>query len=88
MKPTIGRIVIYKPQLADPPHNFADFLHAIIVRVWPDDTCVNLKVINDEAVDYWVTSSLLDEEPGDQQPGRWRWPVLYKEISMTLRRTP
>ena len=65
MKPTIGRIVIYKLNQNDKdrlkemgstnPNNGADEAPAIVVRVW-SDTCVNLKVICDGAENLWRTS--------------------------------
>lgn len=73
MKPTIGRIVIYR--LAGNERNLftnnAEELPAVITRVW-SDTCVNLKVFNDGNQDFWRTSVLVDD--GNLQPGVWRWP--------------
>lgn len=79
MKPTIGRIVIYKLSEQDKeqlkalgsqnPNNGADEAPAMIVRTWGSDNCVNLRVIIDGNETLWRTSALL----GDQ-PSQWRWP--------------
>lgn len=70
MKPTIGRIVIYKfSDYEKCPHvNNADECPAIIVRVW-SDTCVNLKLLVDGPDVPWFTSIVQ----GDQQR-QWHWP--------------
>jgi hypothetical protein len=78
MKPTIGRIVIYKLTDADKaklkelgrhnPNNGAEEAPAMVVRVW-SDICVNLRVILDGDDTLWVTSASL----GDQ-PRQWQWP--------------
>jgi hypothetical protein len=77
MKPTIGRIVIYKTTEAD-RKQFYDAhgngesvkeLPAIIVNVW-SDTCVNLKVLGDAPIDVWRTS--MNQGDGE---GNWNWPV-------------
>lgn len=81
MKPTVGRIVIFKlddfardqiegATKTPNPNNGADECPAVIVRVWGDE-CVNLRLLTDGppcAVE-WRTSALL----GDQ-PGQWSWP--------------
>lgn len=55
MKPTLGRIVIYRLTDSDADINGAREFPAIIVRVW-SDTCVNLKVLLDDDQDRWATS--------------------------------
>ena len=67
-KPSVGRVVHYVPRDADPPHNNAEVLPAIITRVW-SDTCVNLRVLNDEIYDFWVTSATQGAGPRE-----WTWP--------------
>jgi hypothetical protein len=67
-KPSVGRVVHYKPMVTDPPHNNAAVLPAIITAVW-SDTCVNLRVINDQVWDFWKTSANV----GDLD-GQWNWP--------------
>lgn len=67
-KPSIGRVVHYKPLDSDPPRNNAEVLPAVIVRVW-SDTCVNLRVLNDQVYDFWKTSSKLGDGAGE-----WNWP--------------
>lgn len=74
-KPSIGRIVHYKPteaqikEMNDHPNcNTAKVLPAIIVAVW-DEQCVNLKVICDGEINLWVTSS----KQGDGEY-EWNWP--------------
>lgn len=77
MKPTIGRIVIYKTTEEDRKTfqalrgngNNVNELPAIIVNVW-SDTCVNLKVIGDAPIDLWKTS--MNQGDGE---GNWNWPV-------------
>lgn len=81
MKPSIGRIVIYcvpTDERKAPFGNEAEFLPAIITRVWTDST-INLKIIADGPYDYWRTSVTLDDS-GEipQQMYTWRWPELVK----------
>ena len=84
--PIIGQIVHY--ELTDYDANIirrqhassrlnmpqaGDVYPAIIVRVW-SETCVNLRVVLDGTVDYWVTSrNLRTVPPGDdpQTAGHW-----------------
>jgi len=76
MKPTIGRIVIYKLSDYDKerlkgmgsgnPNNGADEAPAIVVRAW-SDTCVNLRVLIDGEQTLWVTSVLLGDGPSNWQ---------------------
>lgn len=75
MKPTIGRIVIYRftdqeKELKDgkSPVNGADEAPAMVVRVW-GESCVNLKVILDGEGTLWATSRNNGEGSGN-----WRWP--------------
>lgn len=68
MKPSICRMVVYAPSKDDPAHNGAPVLPAVITRVW-SDTCVNLKVINDEDRDFWVTSVVQGDGVRN-----WNWP--------------
>ena len=76
MKPSIGRIVIYKYSESEKCQhtNGATEVPAVIVRVW-SDACVNLKLIEDGPQDSWRTSRLLytGPESGDGS-GQWRWP--------------
>lgn len=67
-KPSVGRVVHYKPFDTDPPRNNAEVLPAVIVRVW-SDTCVNLRVLNDQVYDFWRTSSTFGNDAG-----QWNWP--------------
>lgn len=76
MKPTIGRIVIYKTTeedrkvLKDAYGNQSTELPAIVVAAW-SETCINAKVITDSSIgDLWKTSI----SQGDQE-GQWNWPV-------------
>ncbi|MGH9685305.1 MAG: hypothetical protein ACRD4S_17045 [Candidatus Acidiferrales bacterium] len=71
MKPTIGRIVIYKYAKNEQCNhtNHAALCPAVIVRVW-SDTCVNLKLLEDGPLDSWKTSVAL----GDRET-EWSWPV-------------
>lgn len=70
LRPSLGRIVIYKLGGSDDPtvNNGATECAAMIVRVW-SDTCVNLQLMLDGTNMSWKTSVLL----GDQ-PGQWSWP--------------
>ena len=71
MKPTIGRIVLYRVRPDDPPelrNNRAEVLPAIITAVF-SDTVVNLKIFTDGSVDVWHTSRSLGSELG-----QWSWP--------------
>jgi hypothetical protein len=69
MKPTIGRIVIYKYSENCSHQNGSDECPAMIVRVW-SDTTVNLKLIEDGPINSWKTSVIQ----GDGK-GNWQWPV-------------
>ena len=70
VKPTIGRIVIYKYHDNEKPSAFtADECAAVIVRVH-SDTCVNLRLIEDaHAAPPLKTSVVLGT-----QPTTWHWP--------------
>ena len=77
MKPTIGRIVIYKTTEADRTlartaanHNVQEELPAIVVAVW-SETCINVRVFSDGNSLEWKTSILQGE-----QEGQWHWPVV------------
>ena len=77
MKPTIGRIVIYKTTEAEQQtmedstnQNVQKELPAIIVAVWSEST-VNLKVILDGAGELWKTSATKGESEGN-----WDFPVI------------
>lgn len=73
MKPSIGRIVIYKYADSEKCQhtNGSEECPAIIVRVW-SDTCVNLKLLEDGQQNSWKTSVLTSELAGTA--GQWRWP--------------
>lgn len=74
MKPSLGRIVLFKSK--DPLHlsNGADEAPAIITRVW-SDTCVNLTVFRDATEPLAVTSVVLAEDfEASGQWTAWRWP--------------
>lgn len=83
MKPTIGRIVIYRLDALDKaklkelgqdnPNNGADEAPAIVVRVW-SDTCVNLKVCIDGPTDLWITSAAIESSTDSVKERRWLWP--------------
>lgn len=70
MKPSIGRIVIYKfSDYEKCSHtNGADECPAVIVGVW-SETCVNLKLLTDGPGVPWVTS--ITQGDGQRQ---WHWP--------------
>ena len=79
MKPTIGRVVVYKTTEQDQSLmkaksetdgrcNVQEELPAVIVAVWSDE-CVNLKVNLDGDGEIWKTSI----NNGNEQ-GQWNWP--------------
>jgi hypothetical protein len=83
MKPTIGRIVLYKLTAEDMAtiaasgsvtgryNNIPESLPAIIVNVW-SDICVNLQVFIDGHTSMiWKTS--INQGDG---LGQWNWPVI------------
>ena len=80
MKPTIGRIVIYRTTAEDKDvmrvtgmQNVVAQLPAIVVNVW-SDTCINVKVILDgHGLDLWKSS--INKGEGD---GNWSWPVIER----------
>ncbi len=90
MKPTIGRIVIYKTTAEQKDNmeqllkeynisNIKEELPAIIVAVH-NVTCVNLKVFQDgNGSDIWVRSAIQ----GDQE-GQWNWPVIEPQVCKPL----
>lgn len=47
-----------------------DILPAMVLRVWGDSGCSNLKVMLDGSDEYWATSVSYD---ADQRPGSWHW---------------
>ena len=69
MKPTIGRVVIYKYVSKCEHNNFAEECPAVIVRVW-SDTCVNLKLLEDGPENSWKTSVTKGDGVNN-----WHWPV-------------
>lgn len=77
MKPSIGRIVIYRPRpnelikLGGNHEQGITECPAIIVKMWGDaeESAVNLKVLGDSANDIWVTSAMKGE-----QVGQWSEP--------------
>lgn len=82
MTPTIGRIVIFKTNEAQQEHlkntpycNVSKELPAIIVAVFSEST-VNLKVMLDGPGEFWVTSALQGDEPGN-----WNWPVIAPQVN-------
>lgn len=92
MKPTIGRVVIYKTTEEDKDYfrsltqkwqtiNVSDQLPAMIVAVW-SDTCINVQVMLDGVQStMWKTSV----NQGDVE-GQWSWPII--EHKQGVERTP
>lgn len=71
MKPSIGRIVIYRLPEDKPDINGAREFPAVIVRVW-SESCVNLRVFTDGPYTPWVTSvTLLPEDQGERSTCWW-----------------
>lgn len=52
------------------PLERGDIVPAMVVRVWSDDGCCNLKCMLDGDDTYWVTSAQFDES---KQPYSWHW---------------
>lgn len=75
MKPSIGRIVIYKPTPNDKGQSSSeDGFPAVITRVW-SDTCVNLQVLRDFDTPIAVTSVEAAPDRIEPAPERtWYWP--------------
>lgn len=54
-----------------------DIYPAMIVRIWPGSTTVQLRVLLDGGDDYWATSrSHSSHEDGRPEFGRWSWPHI------------
>jgi len=69
MKPSIGRIVMYRLSESDRwQNNGQPVAAAVVTAVW-GDTCVNLRVLCDGPHTEWKTSAVLGNEPG-----QWSWP--------------
>ena len=47
-----------------------DIVPAMVLRVWEDSGCSNLKVMLDGSDEYWATSIGYDEK---KTPGTWHW---------------
>ena len=72
IRPTVGRIVEYFPELHDPGgSNAGEPLPAMICKVHGDD-CVNLMVSDANGVPFGRTSVKLVQE-GKPQPGECGW---------------
>jgi hypothetical protein len=72
MKPTIGRIVIFKQSKHETPRNGTREHPAMITRVHGDD-CVNLQVFFD-AGPVSVTTSVLRAGVASEDSMSWDWP--------------
>lgn len=70
-RPSVGRIVVYRPHENGPA---GDPIPAVIVRVW-SDTCVNLRLFRDSAPgpDDHRRSVVLADSP--DQVDAWHWPA-------------
>lgn len=81
MKPTVGRIVIYRVQESEVATNSGSTVApAVVVRVWGDaeDALVNLKVLFDGSEIGWRTSvpfAGTDTNEGHAKPFSWYWPT-------------
>ena len=82
MKPTIGRIVIYRFAEHERAtfNNSAETAPAVITRVW-SDTCVNLKVLADGPYDLWKTSVM-------QGDGAHNWNWLVRDADQIFHPDP
>lgn len=69
-KPSIGRIVHYRPTKAE-ESNGAPVFAAIITRVW-DNEAVNLTVFPDLRAPFMVGTRIRAHDQPD--PGQWFWP--------------
>lgn len=72
MKPSVGRIVIFKQSNNEPPVNGTMEHPAIITRV-QSDVCVNLKVMFDAGETANVTSVPHASQVGPESFS-WDWP--------------
>ncbi len=81
IKPTVGRVVWYRPLPSDPPgEDFSrdeKMRYAAIVAHATDDTCVNLMVIDQKGGTFNRTSVILVHE-GNPEPGQCEWMPYQK----------
>lgn len=75
MKPSLGRIVLFRPTT---PSYEGQLYPACIVKVWSDDV-VNLEVFGDikhaeEPQGKFPTSVAYDGDALTEEPRRWFWP--------------
>lgn len=81
MKPTIGRIVLFKSNDPSQLGNGAEEVPAIVTRVW-SDSCVNLTVFRDFAPPLSVTSvNMADDFAASGQGVAWRWMPYQKAVA-------
>lgn len=79
IKPTVGRVVWYRPFASDlGPHPYDQPLAALVAHVW-SDTCVNLAVFDANGNQYNKTSVLLlqDDNPRPSE-GFCEWMPFQK----------
>ena len=80
MKPTLGRIVLYRRHGSPNGQHAAEDSPAVITRVYPEasdvgrDKCVDLCVMNPSGL-YFDQRTPYDTggDGADPKPGHWRW---------------
>lgn len=83
IKPTVGRVVLYRPFPSDNLAGASDSepLAAIVTRVW-SDTCVNLCVFDANGVTSSRTSVLLWQEENERPThGFCEWMPYQKAVA-------
>lgn len=72
IKPTVGRKVWYRPQKFEMRYAHTQPFDATITHVW-SDTCVNLKVLNEEGDPLSSKTSVTLAQGRPAQPGECEW---------------
>jgi hypothetical protein len=81
MKPTVGRIVLFRSESAERTGNGATEVPAIITRVWSEH-CVNLQVFRDGSDPISLTSvSMAELDQPTNHHGTWRWMEYQKAVA-------
>lgn len=81
MKPTVGRIVLFRSKNPDDLGNGAIEVPAIVTRVW-SDTCINCTVFRDNAAPLSATSvSMTDDFDAGGHHQAWRWMPYQKAVA-------
>lgn len=73
IKPTVGRMVWYRPHTYEMTHKHNQPLASIVTHVW-SDTCVNLHVFGDNGAHLPARTSVTFAHGRPAQPGECEWP--------------